>query len=142
MPNSATGNVNLALDRPEEYCQDNPTIVTSRFAQGAQNGVYANNPALYDFPYVSGTNYTDTTVANYDGPTTHALTTKIGSVGTIFSLAYNRPANRLYGASYFKRHAGFGKDADGVLNTADDMGAIYVINPSTSAITNTFTVPE
>ncbi|MEP6947250.1 MAG: SdrD B-like domain-containing protein [Acidobacteriota bacterium] len=139
--NSSTANVNVALGRPADYCQNNPQIVTSRFAQGAQNGAYSNNPAIYDFPYVSGTSYTDTVVANYDSPATHSLTTKVGAVGTIFSLAYNRSANRLYAGSYFKRHAGFGPGADGILNTADDMGAIYVINPSTSAVTNTFTVP-
>lgn len=140
--NVNTSNVNLALTRGEEYCQNNPTIVTSRYAQGASNGTYATNPVLYDFPYDAGTTYTDTTIANYDDPTTHSLTTTQATVGTIYSLAYNRSTNRLYAASYFKRHSGFGPGADGILNNSDDPGAIYVINPATSAVTTTFTVPN
>lgn len=140
--NGATPNVNLALDRYEEYCQADPTIVTPRFAQGASNGTYANNAVLYDFPYSSGTTYTDTTVANYDNPSSHTLTTKASAVGTIFGMAYNRLTNRIYAGSFYKRHAGFGPGADNALNTADDMGAIYVVNPATSAIVSTFTVPN
>ncbi len=140
--NLNTSNVNLALTRGEEYCQDNPTLVTSRYAQGASNGTYANNPVLYDFPYGAGTTYTDTTVANYDVPTTHSLTTIVSALGTVNSLAYNRSTNRLYAAAYYKRHAGFGPGFNGTLNNSDDPGAIYVINPSTSAITSTFTVPS
>jgi len=140
--NVNTSNVNLALTRGEEYCQDNPTLVVSRYAQGASNGTYGANPVLYDFPYGAGTTYTDTTVANYDVPTTHSLTTAVSALGTVNSLAYNRATNRLYAAAYFKRHAGFGPGFDTILNNADDPGAIYVINPSTSAVTARFTVPS
>lgn len=140
--NVNTSNVNLALTRSEEFCQDNPTVVVSRYAQGAQNGQYAANAVLIDFPYNSGTTYADTTVANYDAPLLRSLTTTANSVGTVYSLAYNSTANWLYAASYFKRHSGFGPGADGNLNTSDDPGAIYVINPATSAVTATFTVPN
>lgn len=139
--NANTPNVNLALTRAEEFCQDNPTLVTARYAQGGADGVYAANNALWDFPYNSGTTYTDTTVANYDNPTTHTMTVTVGQIGTVNSLAYNRSTNRLYAASYFKRHAGFGPGADNIFNNADDPGAIYVINPTTSTVTNVFTVP-
>ncbi|HLA94567.1 MAG TPA: SdrD B-like domain-containing protein, partial [Pyrinomonadaceae bacterium] len=139
--NGNTADVNLALTRAEEYCQDNPTLIVSRFAQGAQNGIYAANAVLYDFPYNSGTTYTDTTVANYDGPTAHTLTTQASAIGTIYSLAYNRSANRIYAASFFKKHSGFGPGADGILNNADDPSAIYLIDPATSAVTSTISVP-
>lgn len=140
--NLTTGNANLALTRPEEYCQDNPTIFIPRYAQGASNASYSVNTALYDFPYISGTTYADTTIANYDNPTGHTLTTSIASLGTVNSLTFNKYTNRLYAASYFKRHAGFGPGADGLLNTSDDPGAIYVVNPANSAITARFTVPN
>jgi hypothetical protein len=136
-----TMNVNLALTRAEEYCQNNPTLVVSRFAQGAQDGIYAANAVLYDFPYNSGTSYTDTTVANYDSPTAHTLTTQASAIGTIYSLAYNRSTDRIYAASFFKKHSGFGPGADGILNNADDPSAIYLINPATSAVTATISVP-
>ena len=64
VPDGATSNVNLALNRPEEYCQNNPQLLTCRFAEGAQNGTYANNGVLIDFQYSAGTTYGDTTVAN------------------------------------------------------------------------------
>ncbi|MBK6750326.1 MAG: carboxypeptidase regulatory-like domain-containing protein [Acidobacteria bacterium] len=137
-----TSNVNLALTRAEDYCQNNPTVVVSRYAQGASNGQYSANAVLYDFPYNAGTTYTDTTIANYDNPLTHSLTTTAATVGTIYSISYNSSTNRIYAASYFKKHSGFGPGADGTLNTSDDPGAIYVINPATSAVTATFTLPN
>lgn len=140
--NSNTSNVNLAVTRAEEYCQNNPTVVIPRYAQGASNGTYAANPALYDFPYNAGTSYTDTTIANYDNPLTHSLTITEQTLGTINSIAYNRSTNRLYAAAYFKKHSGFGPGADNTLNTTDDPGAIYVINPATSTVVSTFTVPN
>lgn len=140
--NLNTTNVNLALTRAEEFCQDNPTLVVPRYAQGASNGTYAANAVLYDFPYNAGTTYTDTTVANYDNPLTHSLTVTEQTLGTINSIAYNRTTNRLYAAAYFKKHSGFGPGADGILNNTDDPGAIYVINPATSAVATTFTVPN
>lgn len=140
--NINTANVNLALTKADDYCQDNPTTVVSRYAQGASNGTYADNAVLYDFPYNAGTTYTDATVANYDNPLTHSLTTKESALGTIYSISYNRLTKRLYAASYFKRHSGFGPGADGILNNTDDPGAIYVINPATSLVTATFTVPN
>lgn len=140
--NVNTANVNLALTRAEEYCQNNPIVVVPRYAQGASNGQYSANPVLYDFPYNSGTTYTDTTVANYDNPLTHALTTTAATLGTINSIAFNRISNRIYVASYFKKHSGFGPGADGILNNADDPGAIYVVNPANSTVVSTFTVPN
>jgi hypothetical protein len=139
--NGTTSNVNLAVTRPEDFCQNNPDIVISRFAEGAQNGVYSNNSVLMNFPYNSGSSYTDTTVANYDNPSTHSVSLTAGTTGTIFSLAYARSTNRVYAGSYFKRHAGFGPGFDGVFNNGDDAGAIYVINPSNNTVTAKFTVP-
>lgn len=138
----STGNVNLALNRPEEYCENNPTLYVPRYAQGASNDIYGSNPALYDFPYISGTTYTDTVIANYDSPTAHTLTTTVNSLGTVNSIVYNKYTKVLYLAAYFKRHAGFGPGADNALNTSDDPGAIYVVNPATSAIVARFTVPN
>lgn len=137
-----TANVNVGLVRSEDYCQNNPSLVVSRFAEGAQNGVYGNNSVLIDFPYNSGTAYNDTTVANYDVPSSHSVGVIASRVGTVFALAYSRVNRRVYAASYFKRHAGFGPGADGTFNNTDDPGAIYVVDPSTNNVTVTFTVPN
>lgn len=141
VPNGSTSNVNLALERPEEYCQNNPDLVVSRFAEGAQNGTYAANAVLANFPYNSGTAYTDTTVANYDNPTTHTMTTQAQAIGTVYGMAYARSTNRLYAASFFKRHGGFGPGVDGTFNNADDPAAIYVVNPTNSSVTGKFSLP-
>ncbi len=138
--NNSTSNVNLALNRPEEFCQNNPSIVISRFAEGAQDGIYSNNSVLMSFPYNAGTAYNDTTVANYDLPAVAGSVTA-GATGTVMSLAYSRLNNRVYAASFFKRHAGFGPGVDGTMNTADDAGAIYVINPTTNVVASKFTLP-
>jgi hypothetical protein len=137
-----TANVNVGLVRAEDYCENNPNLVVSRFAEGAQNGVYGSNSVLMEFPYTAGTTYTDTTPANYDVPSSHAVGVIASRVGTVFALAYSRVNRRVYAASYFKRHAGFGPGADGTFNNTDDPGAIYVVDPSTNNVTATFTVPN
>lgn len=136
-----TADVNLAVNRPEEYCQNNPNLLTCRFAEGAANGIYGSNRVLVDFPFWAGTIYSDATEANYDNPTAHSLTITASQIGTTFSLAYARSTRRIYASSFFKRHAGFGPGADGTINNADDPGAIYVVNPLNNSIVNTFTVP-
>lgn len=137
-----TSNVNLAVNRSEEYCQNNPKVAISCFVQGAQNGGNANLDVLVDFPYWAGTVYTDPISANYDIPFTHPLNLRASQIGATFSLAYSRNTRRLYASSFFKKHVGFGPGADSTFNTTDDPGAIYVINPSTNTVTNTFTVPN
>ncbi|HEV7698911.1 MAG TPA: SdrD B-like domain-containing protein, partial [Pyrinomonadaceae bacterium] len=99
-------------------------------------------PVLWDFPYNAGTAYTDATVANYDSPSTHTLSVPASASGTVFSLTYSRVNSRLYAAAQFKRHAGFGPGKNGTYNDSDDAGAIYVVNPSTSAVASVFTVPN
>lgn len=136
-----TANVNLAINRPEEYCQNNPDMVVCKFAEGASNGVFGGNSAVLEFPFWAGTVYSDPTETNYDPPVNHLVDIKVSRIGTTFSLAYAPSTKRVYAASYFKRHAGFGPGADLILNNSDDPGSIYVIDPSTSSVVNTFTVP-
>lgn len=140
-----TSNLNLALDRPTEFCQNNPGLVTNRMIGGSQNGAYAAQATLLGFANSSGTSYTDATVANYDNPTTHGISMTASQIGNTFGLAYARNTNRIYAASYFKKHAGFGPGANGTFNeggaSSDDPAAIYVINPATNAVASTITVP-
>jgi hypothetical protein len=142
----STGNVNLALDRPEEYCQNNPNLVTSKMIGGSQSGANAAQNTVLSFPYSAGTSYTDGTVANYDSPSAHTTALTANQTGTVFGLAFARKADRIYAASFFKKYAGFGPGANGTFNeggaSSDDPGAIYVINPATSAVASTFTVPN
>ena len=141
----ATANVNLALSLPDEYAQSNPTLATSVFYHGDQ--VSGNNNArlgLVSFPYAAGSNDTASTATTtlFDAPTNHNLALPVNQIGSAFGLAYARSTNRLYAAAFFKKHASFGKGADNTLNTTDDPGAIYVVNPATNALVTTYTVPN
>ena len=141
-----TANVNVGINRPEEFCQNNPGLAACRYNLGAQNGTYAANPVFQDFAYNSGTVYTDTTVANYDNPTTHTLNVTAGSIGSVFGTAYLRSTKRIYAAAYYKRYSGFGPGANSTFDaapstTSDDSSAIYVINPATNTVVSRFTVP-
>lgn len=139
-------NINFAVNRPEEYCQNNPDLVTCRYNLGAQNGTFANSPVLQNFAYDAGTVYTDTTVANYDAPTAHTLSVPSSSIGSVFGLAYSRATRRIYAAAFYKRNSGFGPGANGTFDaapstTSDEPGAVYLINPATNTKVGTFTVP-
>jgi hypothetical protein len=139
---SSSGN-DLGLSRPEDYSQNRPDLATNCYVYGDQvTGTYNNNAAVLSFPYEGGMSYTSTATSDFDHPTTHTMMLTANQVGTTFGLAYARKTNRLYAAAYYKRHTGFGKGADGTVNTTDDPGAIYVINPATNTVVSTLTVPN
>jgi hypothetical protein len=135
-----TGNVNFGILNPDSYCQNNPSIVANCYNFGGSNSGNASAAALYRFPYSAGSDSTAST-APYDIPVPTPLAT-MSQVGATFGLVYARNAQRLYAAAYFKKHVGFGPGADGAVDTADDAGAIYVVNPNTNAVVATFTVPN
>ena len=148
----ATANVNLALNVPEDYCQNNPEVASCNYSFGAQNAAPSNAvTALLSFPYSAGSTNKATTAApaNFDLPAPGSnpyLNVTANSVGTTFGLAYARSTRLLYAGAFFKRHSGFGPGAnnanDGIADDDDDAGAIYVINRSTpGAVVNRFTVP-
>ncbi len=101
-----TGNVNFGILRPDNYCQNNPTIVANCYRFGAANAGNTNESAIYRFPYSAGSDNILTTPP-YDVPAPTQLAT-FGQVGSTFGLAYARNARRLYASAYFKKHAGFG----------------------------------
>lgn len=139
---NSSGN-DLGLSRPEDYSENTPYLATNCYVYADQvTGTYNANTALLNFPYEAGSVYTSTTESDYDPPTTHSLNLVANQIGTTWGLAYARKTDRLYAAAFFKRHTGFGKGADGTVNTSDDPGAIYVINPATNAVVSTFTVPS
>lgn len=132
--------VNFGIVLPGNYCQNNPEIFINCYHFGASNSGNANQPGLYSFPYNAGSNDLVNT-APYDLPAPTPRTV-FSQIGATWGLAWSRSAKRVYASAYFKKHAGFGPGADGVLNTSDDPGAVYVIDPATNAVVNTFTVPN
>jgi len=132
VPDGNSSNIDLGLVLPAAYCQDNPQLATSCFSLGDQiTGPNNTRPALYSFPYSSGSN-SATDIASYDQPTASTVL-RANQIGVTWGLGYARITQRLWAAAYFKKHAGFGPGGP---------GAIYVINPATSSVVNTFTVPN
>lgn len=131
VPDGNSSNIDLGLVLPTAYCQDNPQLVTSCFFQGdLVSGPNSTQAALVSFPYSAGSN--GAVIAAYDNPTTRSVSIPAASIGATWGLAFARSTQRLYAAALFKKHASFGPGGP---------GAIYVINPATSAVIATFTVP-
>ncbi len=92
---STTATVNLGLVRSDQYCQNNPTVVTSCYVFGVAGNAAA--PVLVGFPYTN----TGTTPS----PT---LIEQESTLGTVWGLAYRRSTDTLFAASYIKRHTALG----------------------------------
>ena len=101
-----TYNVNLGLERPEEYCQNNPDVATNCYIMGDQRTLA---PVIVKFAYNS------TRKAPYPKRLAGA-----SDVGTTWGLAYRRSSDSLFASAYVKRHAG--------LAPGGSTGSIYLIN--------------
>ena len=128
--------VNMAINYPTDYSQNNPEVVASMYAEADQiTGVNNAQSVLVSFPYSAGSTDTATTAtqASFDAPNARPFAIVANQVGTTFGLAYARRTQRVYAASYFKRHTGFGPQGP---------NAVYLMNRAgTGAVTNFFTVP-
>lgn len=132
--------VNLGIHLPNEYCQNNPTLVTSCFKVGDQAALPADEAAVISFPYSSGSE-SGTTIPDYRVPATHALSVPAQVTGAVWGLEHARSRRTIYASAFFKKHVGFGPGADGTFNNADDPGAVYVLDQTTGAVQSIFTVP-
>ncbi|MCZ2391127.1 MAG: hypothetical protein LC113_08625 [Acidobacteria bacterium] len=125
VPDGANPNVNLALVKATDYCQDNPDIASQLYSYGDTN----SPDALMSVTYRAGSTrtgtengsfpdaFTDFTAPGYSGL---AATTEIG---TTFGLAYDRVNKMIYASAYMKRHSMFGPNGT---------GAIYKVDPASS----------
>ncbi len=129
-----TGNVSFGINRPCDYCQQDPELATSQYYKG--NKPTQTKATIVGFPYNAGSS----TAVGYDNPTTPLFSTALNKVGTTWGLGYARSRQQVYAAAYFKRHAQFGPGADGVQDNTDDPGAIYVIDRNTGNVVSTFSV--
>lgn len=135
VPDGTTGNVNLAINYPTEYTQDNPQVVASLYKSGDQGTGATNFPVLRSFPYSAGSSDTaaGASIALYDAPAANPLSIQAIDLGTTYGLAYARTSRLLYAGAYFKRHAGFGPGGP---------NQVYVINRTgAGSIQSSFTVP-
>ncbi|CAN5272031.1 hypothetical protein BH10ACI1_BH10ACI1_05620 [soil metagenome] len=133
--NGTTTNVNLAINNPNDYSQNNPEVVASLYKAGDQATGASNFPVLVSFPYSAGSNDTSGTanLALYDAPTINPLSLSAIDLGTTYGLAYAKTSRLIYAGAYFKRHAGFGPNGP---------NQIYVVNRTGSGnVQSSFTVP-
>ncbi|MDZ7898292.1 MAG: SdrD B-like domain-containing protein [Arcicella sp.] len=108
----ATG-VNVGINAPSDYCQNNPQIALSCFENGS--GVGNTNAAFVTFPF----NSTGTTPApskNFDAQT----------LGSVYGTTYQNSKKLVYTAAFLKRHSGLGPRG---------MDGVYVMDYSTSTPT-------
>jgi len=122
VPDGNTANVNLAINRPVDYCGDNPDICSQLYGVGGSNQI----ESVFSIPYWGGSTRTTLGLPYTDfqaGGNTSLATTD--QVGTTFGLAYHRASRRIFAASYMKKHAKFGPAGT---------GAIYQIDRSTGTV--------
>jgi hypothetical protein len=79
-----TSDVNLGVNYPTDYSQNNPEVVASLYAEGSQtSGVSATQSVLVSFPYSAGSSDTGTgaTESLFDTPTVNPLDLVASQVG-------------------------------------------------------------
>jgi len=119
-------NVDVGINRPTDYCQNNPDLATNCYVFGQQlTGPNNGEPVLKSFPYSAGSN--GAAVPPYDQPPPpRPLEIPANQIGTTWGLAWQRTGGTggyLYAAAYMKKHTGFGPNGP---------GAIYQVNPATN----------
>lgn len=103
---SSPNTINLGLERPAEYCQNQPTISTNCYILGDQT---ATNHVIVAF--------SSTASGTTPAPTPIADSTEVGST---WGLAYRHSSDSLFASAYLKRHSGF--------KPSGSTGAIYLIS--------------
>jgi protocatechuate 3,4-dioxygenase beta subunit len=117
--------VNLGLNYPADFCQNNPTLTVNCARYGDISGAIASPlTALHALPYNART-------ADGTGTSTPASTqlSTFGQLGSTYGLAYHRPTNKILVGAYFKRHIGVGPGG---------LGQIYAVNATGAAGTSNF----
>lgn len=122
-----TTNVNLAINRPVDYSENNPLLATSLYNFGHRTDTGSTN-VLSSFPYIAGSNST-TNVAGYISPTQSSEATKT-QIGSVFGLAYRRVSDTLYASAYMKRHTGVGPSGTGAIYQISNVSNTTAGTPS------------
>ena len=101
-----TSNVNLGINDPDNYCQDNPKLYTPVWTNGNPLGGGNAGTTCALFQY----NYTDNGAnPNPSGAGPNATCSGLNSqTGALFGLAYQKSTNKLFSSAVLRRHAGFG----------------------------------
>jgi hypothetical protein len=139
VPDGNTANVNLAVNRPADYCQNNPEVCAVLYNFGTNNGT-----AVFSVPYNAGSTRTTggTPTTDFVAPSQQVLATT-DEVGTVYGTAYSRFSRRVYVSAFMKKHAAFGPAGTGAIYQIDrnannevslyaDLNAIFGANTAGS----------
>jgi hypothetical protein len=122
--------VNLAINIPCDYCEDNAILATSRLVGSGTNNI----TAVLSFPLNAGIPASTTPNGTAEFvPTTHGLEINSQSIGAVWGSSFARQKKTLFYAAFQKRHAAYAKTASDP-NGLNGSGRIYyVAKPSTGA---------
>ena len=120
---SGAATANFGLANPDEYCQNDPDLVTSCYTYGNQiTGAGKDRRQIVEVPYTATGSAFDAT--NSTTPTVLA-TNKV--VGTSFGLAYDRTSQTIYVSALQKQYAGFGPGGPGGIYAISSGGAVSTL---------------
>ncbi len=110
---AASCTISLGVNNPADYCQTNPKLATPCYING-DIGTDSPADAMVTWDYsASGTS----------GTTKKTVSNKV-NIGSTWGMAYSNKTNRIYSATFLKRHSGIGTGG---------LGAIYTVNPDSAA---------
>ncbi len=100
--NGTTANINLAINVPEDYCQNNPTLCTAILRPGNQSGSRSTSVSV-----------------PYDSPTVNTNLAVESQTGAVWGTAYKGSSKTIFQSALMKRHAGFGSLGTGGIYKID-----------------------
>ena len=110
---------NLGINRPVDYCQQNPTVAVGCMRTG-NSSTFTNVAAINTFSYTNtGAPQNNADSQPYSGAPTALV--NISQVGPTFGLAYRSTNGYYYASALMRRHASFGPGG---------IDAVYVIDPT------------
>lgn len=114
--NASASNQDVAIQNPTEYIlNNNPDVFIPMFSRGDPllPGTSASSSAFLGHPYQSsGTTYTSPMQLN------------ASQIGSVWGVAYSKPAKKIFAASFLKRQTGLGPMGS---------GGIYLLEPTASS---------
>jgi hypothetical protein len=123
------GTANLGINKPGDFCQNNPTIVTTcAHPEDAVTGPNAALAVLQGSPY----NSSGTAASTLTGATT-------SQIGAAHGLAFRRSDRSVYSSAFMKRHVGFGPSGPGAIYKS---GAIPATGSGTVSSSLFVTIPN
>ncbi len=114
---SAT-NVNFGINYPQDYCQADPTLITSIMIFKNPDRFDDTAPGLVGNPYLERN--TDSGDIDQDN-----IFAGVPDVGALYGLAYAKTSKNIYSSAFLKNMVGFGPGNVGIEGST---GAIYKVN--------------